>query len=147
MTEALLQQSIVQHFKTMYSPLMIESSWNGINLSPMTQVQKAKIMLDFYGQGGIKGSSDLKVYLPDMKMLHIELKKPSIADGKGQSPSQVKVQKRLEAIGHKYYLVNSSEKFFKIINDNLSLEYRQELLENYSGEYTTEMVKKQYNLE
>ena len=107
-----------------------------------------KVMNSFRKQGAMyRGEADVRVLLPKGITLNIELKNPSVKDGEGQSDDQKQYQKDLEALGHKYYLVNSSEKFFKIINDNLSLEYRQELLENYSGEYTIEMVKQQYNLE
>ena len=146
MTENLLQQTIVSIFKEFYEPLIIESSWNGINLNGLSKDQIGKIMADFYAQGGLKGSSDLKVYLPNMRIVHIELKRPSTKIGKGQSKEQKEVQKRLETIGHKYYLCNSLESFFKAVNDNLDLDYRSELLKAYKGKYNAEQVAQQLNM-
>lgn len=144
MTEALLQQTIVEIFKTFYQPLMIESSWNGINLQGLSKEQIGKLMTDFYKQGGVKGSSDLKVYLPNMKMIHIELKRPRRTGG--QSKEQKEVQEQLEFIGHKYYLCNSIESFFEVINNNLDLEYRLNLIKAYKGKYTEEQLKQQYEI-
>ena len=142
MTEELLQDTCKIMLKTFYPKLILCTSLNGINLNGLQPIQKKIIVSQMY-----KGEADVRVLLPKGVVLNIELKRPSIKEGKGQSNDQIKYQKDLEELGHKYYLVNSSDKFFKIINDNLSVEYRQELLENYSGEYTIEMVKQQYNLE
>jgi len=143
-SENTLQRTIVQTFKEFYSPLLIETSLNGISLKGLSPDKKGIIIADAYKQGMLKGSSDLKVYLTNMKVLHIELKRPSVRNG--QSPDQKQLQKDLEAIGHKYYLCNSSQCFFKAVNTNLDLEYRLKLLEAYKGNYSKEIVLKQLDL-
>lgn len=142
MTEETLQRTAVGIFKEFYEPLIIESSWNGIDLSGIKDREEiSKIIANFYQQGGLKGSSDLKVYLPDMKMIHIELKRPGRKGG--QSPEQKKLEKKLKSIGHRYYLCNDLESIFNAINANLSLDYRTELVHKYRGEYSMKAVAHQ----
>ena len=145
-SENTLQRTIVQTFKEFYSPLLIETSLNGISLKGLSPDKKGIIIADAYKQGMLKGSSDLKVYLTNMKVLHIELKRPSVKEGKGQSLDQKQLQRALEAIGHKYYLCNSSQCFFKAVNANLDLEYRLKLFKAYKGKYNKDMVMKQLDL-
>ena len=57
------------------------------------------------GMGLRPGASDLILILPCGETIWMEVKAP---DGK-QSESQIKFQKRIEALGHRYILVRSVE--------------------------------------
>lgn len=144
MSEELLQQVIVEQFRHFYKNLIIVSSMNGVNLSQLKPTQRAIIVKNMKLQGFVKGFSDLEVILPKGKVLYVELKRP---DGKGvQSQDQKNVESKLKTLGHSYFLINSIEGFFKVVNDHLDLEYRLSLLEAYKGDFNTKQLKEQYSI-
>jgi hypothetical protein len=98
-------------------------------------------------QGMIVGEADTEVLLPEGGIIHIELKRPSISDGKGQSDKQIEYQKKLESLNHLYYLCNSTKSYLTALNSNLDKEYRQQAFEAYNGSYSKELVEKYYEME
>lgn len=146
MTESTLQTTIVTIFKEFYPELIIESSLNGIPLNGMTAKQRTLIITQLKAECMLVGTTDLKVFLFNGKTLHIELKRPSINVGKGQSTQQKEYQTRVEAIGHKYYLVNSLESFFDVINSHLDKEYRLGLYEAQKGNFDDILLKTQFGI-
>ncbi len=142
-SEELLQITIITTFREFYPNLVIKASLNGISLVGLSVKQKGILIANAKKQGMLPGEADIEVLLPLGNTLHIEMKTL-----KGvQSDKQKEYEGRLGTLAHKYFLCNSSESFFKVVNDHLDLEYRQELFKAYNGDLPLELVKKQYELE
>ena len=60
---------------------------------------------------GLPGSSDLKVYLPGGRTLHLEIKRP----GRKLTEAQEQMQATLTVLGHTYRVANSIEDAVSIL--------------------------------
>lgn len=121
MSEATLQATLIQMLRTLYPNLVINLSLNGISLNGLSPAQKAILIRDAKQQGMEPGVPDLLIYLPDGKVLNLELK---VAKGK-QSTEQVAIQAKLNALGHNYYIIKDVYEPFNLIAEHTSLEYRK----------------------
>lgn len=131
MTEATLSNTILATATSLYYPLVFIESLNGIKTKNYAMINRM-----------VKGTADILVLIPNGGSLHIELK----VEGNKQQPNQVEYQKRIEAMGHKYYVCYSYDRFYEIVNSHLSDKFRQGLKEINKGKYGTNMLDKQYNL-
>lgn len=114
LTESQLQQICVQYFNSTYPNLVIAASLNGVKLGGKGKYGVIKKQL---AEGLLRGFPDLEVLLPEGRTIYLELKTET---GK-QSQDQIDLQAKMEALGHKYYLVRNFQEFKQIIQDNLSL--------------------------
>ncbi len=146
MTESTLQSTIVSIFKDFYPDLIIESSLNGIPLNGLSAKQKTLIIGQLKAEGMLVGTTDIKVFLFNGVSLHIELKRPSITEGKGQSQEQIAYQTKIESLGHKYYLINNVDSFFTVINKYLDKEYRLKLYNAQNGLFDNNLLKSQFGV-
>ncbi len=146
MTESTLQSTIVSTFKNFYPDLIIESSLNGIPLNGLSAKQKTLIIGQLKAEGMLIGTTDIKIFLFNGISLHIELKRPSIAEGKGQSQEQIAYQTKIESLGHKYYLINNIDSFFTVINSYLDKEYRLKLYNAQNGLFDDNLLKLQFGV-
>lgn len=105
--EAKLQASIVEYIRTNYPQVLVFSVPNEATYRRRNY---------FHSLGMLSGVSDLiLVFLNGI--LFIECKAP-----KGrQSVEQINFQKRIEAIGFKYYIIRDLEELKDIINNELNL--------------------------
>jgi hypothetical protein len=94
---------------------------SGVSLNGSAR-QNAQTMQALSAQGFIKGLPDLVLYLPDGKLLNLELKKPS---GGVQSSDQLVVETKLRALGHTYHIIRSTEQVFDLIAANTSTDFRE----------------------
>ena len=101
-TEAILQQTFVHMFRTLYPDLILNLSLNGISLNGLSALNKAQVIAQAKREGMETGIQDLTIYLPEGKVLNLEFKRPN---GGVQSEDQKKVEAKLLALGHNYYLV------------------------------------------
>ncbi len=121
MSEELLQRTIIQLIRTLYPDLVINLSLNGVSLEGLSADQRARLINQAKAQGMTPGIPDLLIYLPEGKVLNLELK---TAKGK-QSKEQIDMQNKLEALGHTYYIIRGIYEPFKLIIEHTSLEYRK----------------------
>ncbi len=63
---------------------------------------------------GCSGVPDRLVFLPRGRIILVELKKP----GGELTPLQVKMKRKFEALGFKFYVIDSYEKVEELINEN-----------------------------
>lgn len=106
-TEAQLQASIVEYIRTNYPQVLVFSVPNEATYRRRNY---------FHSLGMLSGVSDLiLVFLNGI--LFIECKAP-----KGrQSVEQINFQKRIEAIGFKYYIIRDLDEIKNILNNELNL--------------------------
>ncbi len=137
-SEAILQQTVFKMVTSLYPDLVFALSLNGIDLSGLSTIQRAKLIADLRKQGLIRGISDFALSIPEGKTLHIELKKPGRTNG--QSDDQVIIQNKLEKLGHTYYLCNSVDCVFDAIKQHTTQEFRdsQKLIATDIGMDTSE---------
>ena len=128
-TEAILQQTFVHMFRTLYPDLVLNLSLNGISLNGLSALNKAQVIAQAKREGMETGIQDLAIYLPEGKVLNLEFKRPS---GGVQSEDQKKVEAKLLALGHNYHLVRSIEQVFDLISLNTSVEFRTTQFNNLS---------------
>jgi hypothetical protein len=138
MTEAIIQQTAVSIFRTIYPKFRLVASQNGINLHNLPSKIKTQIINQSKKEGMLKGAPDLVVYIDGGRCIHFEFKTPV---GK-QSPEQIEFQEAIEELGHSYYVVRSAEEMIKIVNKYLSRVVKDqaiiELMEeelNYEDDY------------
>ena len=110
MSEAILQQTLVSMLKQMYPDYVINLSLSGISLNGSAK-ENAQTMYSMIQQGFSRGMPDLLLYLPNGKVLNMELK----TDKGKQSPDQVDVQNRLTKLGHNYYIIRTVYEAFNAI--------------------------------
>ena len=120
-TEAILQQTFVHMFRTLYPDLILNLSLNGISLNGLSALNKAQVIAQAKREGMETGIQDLTIYLPEGKVLNLEFKRPN---GGVQSEDQKKVEAKLLALGHNYQLVRSIEQVFDLISLTTSVEFR-----------------------
>ena len=110
MSEAILQQTLVSILKTLYPDYVINLSLSGISLNGSAK-DNAQTMYSMVQQGFSRGMPDLLLYLPNGKVLNMELK----TDKGKQSADQVDVQNRLTKLGHNYYVIRTVYEAFNAI--------------------------------
>ena len=120
MSEAILQQTLVSILKQIYPDYVINLSLSGISLNGSAK-ENAQTMHSMAVQGFERGMPDLLLYLPNGKVLNMELK----TDKGKQSPDQVDVQNRLTKLGHNYYVIRTVYEAFKAISEHTELSDRQ----------------------
>ena len=121
MSEAILQQTLVSMLKQLYPDYVINLSLSGISLNGSAK-DNAQTMYSMVQQGFSRGMPDLLLYLPNGKVLNMELK-----TNKGkQSADQVDVQNRLTKLGHNYYIIRTVYEAFNAIAQNTNELDREE---------------------
>ena len=136
MSEAILQQTLVSMLKQLYPDYVINLSLSGISLNGSAK-ENAQTMYSMIQQGFSRGMPDLLLYLPNGKVLNMELK----TDKGKQSPDQVDVQHRLTKLGHNYYVIRTVYEAFNAIAQHTTesdrLEQRNKLIIHHNGLYIT----------
>ena len=127
-TEAILQQTAVQMVRILYPDVLLSLSLSGIKLNG-SYIENAKTIKALVPQGFERGLPDLTIYLPEGKVLNLEFKRPN---GGVQSEDQKKVEAKLLALGHNYYLVRSVEHIFELIANNTLPDFRYKQFDNLS---------------
>lgn len=120
MTEQALQMTLVSMLKQLYPDYVLNLSLSGISLNGSAK-ENAQTMYSMIQQGFERGMPDLLLYLPNGKVLNMELK----TDKGKQSPDQVDVQNRLTKLGHNYYVIRTVYEAFKAISEHTELSDRQ----------------------
>ena len=120
MSEAIIQQTAVQMVRILYPDVLLSLSLSGIKLNG-SYIENAKTIKALVPQGFERGLPDLTIYLPEGKVLNLEFKRPN---GGVQSEDQKKVEAKLLALGHNYYLVRSVEHIFELIANRTSSAFR-----------------------
>ncbi len=120
MSESTLQITIISMLRTLYSDYVINLSLNGISI-PTDIKTKTLIINQMKKEGMEKGMPDLLLYLPNGKVLNMELK----TDKGKQSPDQVDVQNRLTKLGHNYYIIRTVYEAFNAIAEHTEPSDRQ----------------------
>ena len=128
-TEAILQQTFVHMFRTLYPDLILNLSLNGISLNGLSALNKAQVIAQAKREGMETGIQDLTIYLPEGKVLNLEFKRPN---GGVQSEDQKKVEAKLLALGHNYHLVKSVEQVFELIAKNTLPDFKYKQFDNLS---------------
>ena len=113
MSEAILQQTLVSMLKQMYPDYVINLSLSGISLNGSAK-ENAQTMYSMVQQGFSRGMVDFLLYLPNGKVLNMELK----TDKGKQSADQVDVQNRLTKLGHNYYVIRTVYEAFNAIAEH-----------------------------
>ena len=127
-TEAILQMTAVQMVRILYPDVLLSLSLSGIKLNG-SYIENAKTIKALVPQGFERGLPDLTIYLPEGKVLNLEFKRPN---GGVQSEDQKKVEAKLVALGHNYYLVRSVEHIFELIANNTLPDFRYKQFDNLS---------------
>ncbi len=120
--ESVSQQTLVSLIRNLYPDLVINLSLNGISLTGLSQQQKAQLIREQKLQGMTAGIMDLVIDLPDAQVLNLELKRPK---GGSQSPDQLVIQAKLQALGHNYFLIRDIYDVFKLIAERTTTEFRK----------------------
>lgn len=113
MSETILQQTLVSMLKQIYPDYVINLSLSGISLNGSAK-ENAQTMYSMIQQGFSRGMPDLLLYLPNGKVLNMELK----TDKGKQSADQVDVQNRLTKLGHNYYIIRTVYEAFNAIAEH-----------------------------
>ena len=120
MSESTLQITLISMLRTLYSDYVINLSLNGISI-PTDIKTKTLIINQMKKEGMEKGITDLLLYLPNGKVLNMELK----TDKGKQSTDQVDVQNRLTKLGHNYYIIRTVYEAFNAIAEHTEPSDRQ----------------------
>ena len=120
--ESVSQKTLVSLIRSLYPDLVINLSLNGISLDGLSPKQKSQLIREQKLQGFTNGIMDLVIYLPDAQVLNLELKRPK---GGSQSPDQLVIQHKLEALGHNYFLIRDIYEVFKLIAERTSIKFRK----------------------
>lgn len=105
LTEHQIQTYCVRWFRNNYPKCVIYAVAN----------EATKSRFEYYKAAGVlPGVADLCVLLPS-RSLYIEMKRK---DGY-QKDSQKEFQKKIEAMGYKYFICRSLDEFKQIISDNI----------------------------
>jgi len=141
-SESTLQQILIQQLGFFYPELLPIQSMSGIHLHGNAK-QKAQVLNTMRKEGFRKGFPDLSLMLPEGKVLHLELKRPS---GGVQSSDQKEIEQILTRLNHQYYIVRSVDEAFKLIADNTSEMYRIKQFKEQKKELTEDTLIKPYLL-
>ena len=120
MSESTLQITLISMLRTLYSDYVINLSLNGISI-PTDIKTKTLIINQMKKEGMEKGMPDLLLYLPNGKVLNMELK----TDKGKQSADQVDVENRLTKLGHNYYVIRTVYEAFNAIAEHTEVYDRQ----------------------
>ena len=120
MSESTLQITLISMLRTLYSDYVINLSLNGISI-PTDIKTKTLIINQMKKEGMEKGMPDLLLYLPNGKVLNMELK----TDKGKQSADQVDVQQRLTKLGHNYYIIRTVYEALRAISEHTEPSDRQ----------------------
>lgn len=112
MSEAILQQTLVALLHRLYPDFIISLSLSGISLNGSAK-DNAQTMQAMVKQGFQRGLPDLLIYLPNSKVLNLELK----TDKGKQSADQIAMQANLTKLGHNYYVIRTVYEAFAAIAD------------------------------
>ena len=104
--ESKIQQEIFVWFHNTYPNYICHSVPNGVQFQ-LPEKDKARVLSQMANIGMINGISDLIIHLPNGKCVMVEVK----TETGSQSPAQIKIQAKLEAMGGSYVLVRSLESF------------------------------------
>lgn len=113
-TEAAIQQKCIMWFRNTYglehhNPQCVIFSVPNEGRDVVEQMKKK-------ATGMLKGASDTVIVMPG-KTIYCEFK-----DAVGrQKPEQKKFQAKIEALGHKYWLVRTVEEFIELIENELTI--------------------------
>ena len=136
MSEAILQQTLVSMLKQLYPDYVLNLSLSGISLNGSAK-ENAQTMYSMTQQGFERGMPDLLLYLPNGKVLNMELK----TDKGKQSADQVDVQNRLTKLGHNYHIIRTVYEAFNAIAEHTELsdrfEQRNKLVIHHNGLHIT----------
>lgn len=121
MTEKTLQITVVSALKNLYPDYVLNLSLSGISLNGSAK-ENAQTMYSMTQQGFERGMVDLLLYLPNGKVLNMELK----TDKGKQSSDQIDVQHRLTQLGHNYYVIRTVYEAFNAIAEHTELSDRLE---------------------
>lgn len=114
-TEDFLQQQIYQFFQNTYC--LKHHTPRGLIFSvPNGGTRNIREAMTMKATGLLSGVSDLIVFLPNGKMLFVELK---LQNGR-QSDNQKDFEKRVDDLGYPYHIIRSLEQFKELINVELS---------------------------
>ena len=105
MTEAQIQNEIIVWYRNNYQ-------MHGKGLIFSVANEATYLNKKFKNTGTMPGVSDLIVVTPN-KTIFVELK----TEKGSQSENQIKFQKAIENLNHKYYLIRSIEQFKNIFNE------------------------------
>lgn len=106
--------------RLLYPDYVINLSLNGISI-PGDIKTKTLIINQMKKEGMEKGMPDLLLYLPNGKVLNMELK----TDKGKQSSDQIDVQHRLTKLGHNYYIIRTVYEAFNAIAEHTEPSDRQ----------------------
>ena len=120
MTESTLQITLISMLRLLYPDYVINLSLNGISI-PGDIKTKTLIINQMKKEGMEKGMPDLLLYLPNGKVLNMELK----TDKGKQSSDQIDVQHRLTKLGHNYYIIRTVYEAFNAIAEHTEPSDRQ----------------------
>jgi hypothetical protein len=129
----------VAMLRELYPDLVMNLSLNGISLNGLTQIQKYQLIEQAKKEGMETGIQDLSIYLPGAQVLNLEFKRPK---GGKQSPDQVAIQSKLEAMGHNYHLIRDSYEVFHLIAKLTTDEYRVAAFKQLDDTIITKFGKK-----
>ena len=119
-SESHLQMTIIAMLRQLYPDFVINLSLNGISLSGLSPKQKSQIIAQCKREGMENGIQDFSLYLPEGRILNLELKTTT---GK-QSADQLAIQSKLEALGHTYHVIREYQEVFALIADYTSHYHR-----------------------
>ena len=136
MTESTLQITLISMLRLLYPDYVINLSLNGISI-PGDIKTKTLIINQMKKEGMENGMPDLLLYLPNGKVLNMELK----TDKGKQSLDQIDVQHRLTKLGHNYYIIRTVYEAFKAIaehtNESDRFEQQQKLIIHHDDKSLT----------
>lgn len=110
--ESKIQQQVYMEFNNTYclafnSPrLLIHSVPNGISM-PIPNQEKARVLDQLKKTGMVNGISDLIIHGVNGRCIMAECK----TETGTQSPAQIEIQSRIEALGGVYFVFHSIEEF------------------------------------
>jgi hypothetical protein len=135
-SEKTLQLTLVSMLKNLYPDYVLNLSLSGISLNGSAK-ENAQTMYSMVQQGFERGMVDLLLYLPNGKVLNMELK----TDKGKQSTDQIDVQHRLAKLGHNYYVIRTVYEAFNAIAEHTTesdrLEQRNKLIIHHDGKSLT----------
>lgn len=118
--ESTLQATLVAMLRQLYPSIVINLSLNGISLTGLSPQQKAQLIREQKQQGMEPGIMDLVLYLPNGKLLNLELK----VGRNDQSPDQQSIQAKLTDLGHNYYVIRDYQSVFNLIAEHTTTDFR-----------------------
>lgn len=138
--EAFIQMTTISMLRTLYPDFVINLSLNGISLNGLSAKQKSQIIAQAKKEGMENGIQDFSLYLPNGRILNLELK---TSTGK-QSPDQLAIQAKLIALGHNYHIIREYQQVFALIAQFTTQSYRLECFNNISYKHSNDKLTSQF---